>query len=236
MSSRRLKRVSRGLVLAFVLLTLLVVPIGGAVAQPEAATTHPGVVRSVNGSTAVPSSSSSVTVSVNHTKVNARTGDLVNITSTVHNSGNESIGPATVYLTLIDVDTHAPLDLEDWAATRAHQIDSLGPGQSATQNYSVKSIKGGKYRVYITVVPKNDSSSTQRPAAVQRPVAVSPPVNIMLTQRNNLNPGNVLPTILGVPISLLALAGAVVTVRRRKLRPADETDGSDPTHTGGDDR
>lgn len=236
MSSRRLKQVSHGLVLASVLLAMLVVPIGSTVAQPGATAAHPGVVRSVNGSTAAPSSSAAVTVSVNQTTVHARTGDLVNITSTVHNTGNASIGPATVYLTLMDVKTHAPLDLEDWAATRAHQIDSLDPGHSTTQNWSLKSIKGGTYRVYITVVPKNDASGTQRPAAVQRPVAVSPPVNIMLTQRNNLNPGNVLPTILGVPVGLLALAGAVITVRRRKLRPVDETDGPTPDRSGGSDR
>ncbi|GGL71710.1 hypothetical protein [Halocalculus aciditolerans] len=220
-STRRM----RSLILLAVLLSMLVVPMGTVLGQGTA-TAQTSVVESVNGSQ-IASSSTPLTVTVNRSTVHARTGDVVNITSTVHNTGNASTGPVTVYLTLMDVKKQAPLDLEDWAATRSHQITSLGSGHATAQSWSVKAIKGGTYRVYIVAVPSNASSQSQRPTAV------SDPVDLMFTQSNNLNPGNVLPTILGVPVGLLVLAGAVITVRRRQLRPADEPDSD---RSGGDDR
>jgi hypothetical protein len=102
----------------------------------------------------------------------------------------------------------APVDLEDWSAQRAVTIGSLAPGQSKDVGWSLRLIKGGSYVVYANAIERGSTR-----------VSVGQEVPLAVVAQKNLNPDNVLPVALGVPILAGAALFGPVVLRRRKLTP-----------------
>ncbi len=59
------------------------------------------------------------------------------------------------------------------------------------------------------------SSSPRRPTlAAESPLAISPAIQMHVEEHRALNPGGVLPTVVGVPLLLLLVFGGLKVVRR----------------------
>jgi ABC-2 type transport system permease protein len=147
-----------------------------------------------------------------------KTGDKVEFSTRLTNTGGEVSPPLIVAMNIINLDAQGDVvDPEDWSPQRAQYLESLGPGESATMSWIVNTILDGDYMVYMVLLPEPASIET-----TSQPVASSG-IHLTVTPFTRLNPGGVLPYVIGGP--LLLLAGIVVIYRLRR-RNIDEGEGS----------
>jgi len=101
------------------------------------------------------------------------------------------------------------VDLEDWSASRTHELAPLAPGRSTTLSWDVQAVNAGSFDVYVVVLPNGPST------AGTGPLVVSPPLHVTVTGRRTLNAGGALPVVIVMPV-LLGLVAAATRIRIRQ--------------------
>jgi hypothetical protein len=107
------------------------------------------------------------------------------------------------------VTTAVYVDLEDWSASRTHEVPPLKPGASTALSFELQAVNAGRFNVYVVVLPNGPSSEGTGP------LAVSPPVHVTVAGRKTLSAGGALPVAVAVPV-LLGVALAVARIRLRR--------------------
>jgi hypothetical protein len=133
-------------------------------------------------------------------------GDRATVTATVTNSGTLPLRGVVVMLSLLDRSRTpaVPLSVEDWTAMpEAGHVASLGPGHTLERTWPLRMVQSGRLAVLATAVV-SDSGTVSNSAPLAWDIA---PVR-------NLRLQTVIPTIIGVP--LLVVAGCMTSVWRRR--------------------
>lgn len=135
-------------------------------------------------------------------QLNGTAGDFVTVLAQIKNTGNQPVNNITTYLSLVDNGNKLPVDLEDWSAEKGLFIGTIDAGQTLPLNWKIHFVKAGTYS--LTVIADIEG--------VDRPIA-SVITHFSVAAKKNLNPGQVLPVALGMPILLLAVM-AIIQYRR----------------------
>jgi hypothetical protein len=151
--------------------------------------------------------SGTLTVSVSESDISLLTGDSLTFTSEIANNGTEITPSLVANLNFVSINNDVYVDPEDWSPDRTVIVDPILPGSSSTQSWTVNPVLKGEIGVYVAVLPRTD-------VAGAGPLAASPAIHLSVGERRSLNPGGVLPAVLGVP-ALLALAFAGIRLARR---------------------
>jgi hypothetical protein len=148
-------------------------------------------------------------ISVDLDHVVASTGDQLEFKTVVKNPGSQASAPFNVSMNIIKIGSGDPVDPEDWSPERSQEIDSLAPGASAEQSWTVDTIMAGNYMVYLTVIPiPSGPEATSQTTSSQG-------IHVTVNQVTRTNPGGVLPFAIGIP-ALLTLG--TFLIRRRWQR------------------
>jgi hypothetical protein len=123
-------------------------------------------------------------------------GDHLRFWSTINNTGALPIEGLVAWISLVEIDSgnEQPVDLEDWSAHKAVTGASLKPGQSLRTDWPMRLIKGGDYRVVVSVTDRGGHQ-----------VYTSPTVQFHVRQKPVLQAGRVLPVAAGIPLLLTGL-------------------------------
>jgi hypothetical protein len=150
-------------------------------------------------------------------------GEYVTLEAAVVNVGTQPISNVTTYLSLVDVGTHMPVDLEDWSAEKGLFIGTIAAGDTLPLVWKIHLIRSGDYTASVVAEAEG----------VDRPV-ISRVTYLKALPKRNLNPGNVLPVALGEPILLVFGFLLLRFLRTRKLR-AGQDGGENPRTRGTSD-
>ncbi len=136
-------------------------------------------------------------------------GDHLRFWSTITNTGAKPIEGLVAWISLVEIDpgNEQPVDLEDWSAHKAITGAALGPGESLRTDWPMRLIKGGDYRVVVSV--------TDRGSHI---VFTSPTIQFHVRQKPVLQTTRVLPVAAGVP---LLIVGIMVLDQARRRRRRD---------------
>ncbi len=147
-----------------------------------------------------------------------KTGDKVEFNTLVTNNDSEVSPPLIVAMNVINLDAKGDVvDPEDWSPQRTQYIDSLGPGESTNLGWIINTILDGDYMVYMVLIPAPSSTeSTSQPIA-------SSGIHLTVTPFTRLNPGGVLPYVIGAPLLLMIV---IILVYRRRRQAIDMGDAS----------
>jgi hypothetical protein len=137
----------------------------------------------------------------------AQTGDVIVFRSTLTNPSDAPSAPTLLFLTILDSQQAAPMDLEDWTTQRSVVVPPLAPHASASQEWSVRAIAHGDYKILVVAMPNATDSSR---------VSTSEAQAVHIAPRTNLNPGGIAGVALGVPLAVALIALAVRQGRRRR--------------------
>ncbi len=130
-------------------------------------------------------------------------GDYVTVLGRIRNTGRKSIVNITTYLSLVDTENKLPVDLEDWSAEKGLFIGSIEPGQTFPLQWKIHFVKAGTYSlIIVAVAPENETP------------AVSTITHFTVAPKRNLNPGNVLPVVLGTPIAIALILSFLIYRRQ----------------------
>jgi hypothetical protein len=123
-------------------------------------------------------------------------GDHLRFWSTIANTGESPIDGLVAWISLVEIDpgNEQPVDLEDWSAHKAVTGVSLKPGQSLRTDWPMRLIKGGDYRVVVSVTDRGG-----------RQVFTSPTVQFHVRQKAVLQVGRVIPVAAVIPLLIAAL-------------------------------
>ncbi len=149
---------------------------------------------------------------------NVNTGDEIDFKTLVANSGTEDSPPLMMAMNIINLGKGDPVDPEDWSPERTQEVDPVGPGESAEQEWQVDAILKGDYMVYLTAVAVPEAAE-----ATTEPVS-SPGIHLTVQEFTRTNPGGVLPVALGIPVGLSV---GTVVLRRYWRRERSTAGGSD---------
>ena len=139
-------------------------------------------------------------------EVSEPAGQFVNIQANITNLGTQPI-EGVAYISILDVISGQPIDLEDWSAEKGINVSSISPSQSVTHDWTVRLVKAGNYTIDVLFNENGDLSSP----------AVSSRVSLVVMPKVNLNPNNVLPVAFGAPAALIMIFALVNYLRRNKL-------------------
>lgn len=155
--------------------------------------------------TAVASSEPSpVSVETDRTTFDAGPGEKVTFSSTITNTGNESLSGLIAHLNILTSDPGVYVDPEDWSAKRTQYLNELPPGGSVQLSWTVQAVTTGPLILYVAVTDTAKGS-----------VSASPPIEMNVGGQRVVNSGGVLPLVLWMPAGVLALLGATLFRRRR---------------------
>jgi len=123
-------------------------------------------------------------------------GDQLRFWSTITNTGAKPLEGLVAWISLVEIDpgNEQPMDLEDWSAHKAVTGAALKPGQSLRTDWPMRLIKGGDYRVVVSVTDR--SSHT---------VYTSSTIQFHVRQKPVLKTTRVLPVAAGVPLLIIGL-------------------------------
>jgi hypothetical protein len=123
-------------------------------------------------------------------------GDHLRFWSTITNTSTTPVEGMVAWISLVEIDpgNEQPVDLEDWSAHKAITGATIGPGQALRTDWPMRLIKGGDYRVVVSVT--NRGSNT---------VFTSPTLQFHVQQKPVLQAGRVLPVAAGVPLMIIWL-------------------------------
>jgi len=154
----------------------------------------------------------SLTITIDTASKHVKTGDSVEFSTTVTNTAAESSPPLIVAMNVINLDaTGDVVDPEDWSPQRTQYMDTLEPGESATQKWIINTILEGDFMVYMVLIPEPESAE-----ATSHPVTSSG-IHLTVDPFTRLNPGGVLPFAIGGPILLLVITYFVYRRRRQQI-------------------
>ena len=123
-------------------------------------------------------------------------GDHLRFWSTITNTGSSPIKGLVAWISLVEIDpgNEQPVDLEDWSAQKAITGASLKSGESLRSDWSMRLIKGGDYRVVVSITDRGG-----------RQVYTSPTVQFHVRQKPVLQAGRVLPVAAVIPLLFIGL-------------------------------
>ena len=150
-----------------------------------------------------------VVVSLDRASVANKLGESFSFHSTIANSGRTPLSGLVAHLNIVALSKGVYVDPEDWSSQRTRYLPDLAPGARTEVPWKVQSVNGGRFAVYVAVLPGAGQAS-----AVDSPT-VSPALAVRVTERNTINSGGVLPLALGVP-ALLGLMTLGLRVRRNR--------------------
>ena len=130
-------------------------------------------------------------------------GDYVAVEGTIKNIGDRPLNNIVTYLSLVDNGTKLPVDLEDWSAEKGLYIGTIDAGQTLPLNWKIHFVKAGMYSLIIVA----EAAGYDLPQA-------SSIVQFNVNPKINLNPGEVLPVALGMPIALTSILFLLAHRRR----------------------
>ncbi len=133
-------------------------------------------------------------------------GDYATVLAQIANTTQQPISDITTYLSLVDMQAKLPVDLEDWSAEKGLYIGTIDAGQTLPLNWKIHFVKAGSYNLTIVA----DIAGQDIPI-------VSTLTQFAIQPKINLNPGQVLPVALGMPLLLLCLVGFIQHRRNSKL-------------------
>lgn len=123
-------------------------------------------------------------------------GNHLKFWSTITNTGDRPSEGLVAWISLVEIDpgNEQPVDLEDWSAHKAVTGARLGPGQSLNTEWPMRLIRGGDYRVVISVTDRN-----------RQTVTTSPTIEFHVKQKPVIQSSRILPVAAGVPLLLIWL-------------------------------
>jgi hypothetical protein len=123
-------------------------------------------------------------------------GDRLRFWSTISNTGKKPLEGLVAWISLVEVDpgNEQPVDLEDWSAHKAITGAAIGPGEFLETDWPMRLIKGGDYRVLVSVTDRGG-----------RGVFTSQAIQFHVRQKPVLQAGRVLAVAVGVPLLILGL-------------------------------
>jgi len=139
-------------------------------------------------------------------QLNGTAGDFVTVQAQIRNASDQPINNITTYLSLVDNGNKLPVDLEDWSAEKGLFVGTIDVGQTLPLNWKIHFVKSGTYS--LTVIADIEG--------VDRPIA-SVITYFSVAAKKNLNPGQVLPVALGMPIFLLVIMAIIQYLRNLKV-------------------
>jgi hypothetical protein len=152
------------------------------------------------------------TITVDTESRHVKTGDSVEFSTTITNTAGEDSPPLIVAMNVINLDAAGDVvDPEDWSPQRTQYIDTLGAGESTTQNWIINTILEGDFMVYMVLIPEPESDE-----ATSHPVT-SGGIHLIVDPFTRLNPGGVLPFAIGGPVLLLVITYFVYRRRRQQI-------------------
>lgn len=136
-------------------------------------------------------------------------GNHLRFISDITNMDNKTIEGVVAWLSLVEVDpgNEQPVDLEDWSAHKAVTGARLEPGKPLKTDWSMRLIKGGDYRIVISVTTRNS-----------RNVFTSPVIQFHVRQKPVLKSSRVLPIAVGIPLLIGFLIGFTKYRQKIKIR------------------
>jgi hypothetical protein len=151
-----------------------------------------------------------ISVDLDYTVV--KTGDKVEFNTLVMNGSAEESPSLIVAMNIINLDAQGDVvDPEDWSPQRTQYLENLAPGDSANLAWIINTILDGDYMVYMVLIPEpSDTESTSLPVA-------SSGIHLTVTPYTRLNPGGVLPFVIGGPILVLVGIYVIFRLRRRQI-------------------
>jgi len=123
-------------------------------------------------------------------------GDNLRFWSTITNTGAKPIEGLVAWISLVEIDpgNEQPVDLEDWSAQKAITGAALGPGESLRTDWPMRLIKGGDYRVVVSVTDRGSHT-----------VFTSSTIQFHIRQKPVLQTKRVLLVAAGVPLLIVGL-------------------------------
>jgi hypothetical protein len=171
---------------------ILFAVLAGAGLAPRAAAADPGT----------------VDVTLTPSPLNTVMGERFTIRAQFVNSGATPTEPLVADLNVASL-TGVYVDLEDWSASRTHDVAPIAPGGNASLSWDIQAVNAGSFDVYIVLLPNGPAS------AGTGPLVASPPVHVTVAGRRALNAGGALPIAVIVPVLLgLTAVGARYRLRR----------------------
>ncbi len=151
-------------------------------------------------------------VSISMTDTTVRAGGAVLFNTVVTNDAMEPSPALIVAMNIINLDAEGDVvDPEDWSPERTQYIEQLAAGESANLSWRVNAILDGDYMVYMVVIPAPGAAD-----ATSQPIASSG-IHLTVTPYTKLNPGGVLPYVIGGPLLLGLIIFFVYRHRRRQI-------------------
>lgn len=151
-------------------------------------------------------------VSISMTDTIVRAGAPIEFDTEVTNEGMEGAPPLIVAMNIINLNAQGDVvDPEDWSPQRTQYVPQLAAGASATLSWRVNAILDGDFMVYIVAIPAPSAVD-----ATSQPVATSG-IHVTVTPYAKLNPGGVLPYVVGGPLVLGLIIFLVYRHRRRQI-------------------
>jgi hypothetical protein len=155
---------------------------------------------------------SAVEVALDRASVATRLGEGFGFGSTITNTGRTPLAGLVAHLNVLGLTDGVYVDPEDWSPDRTKAVPALAPGESADVGWTVTAVNGGRFAVYVVVVPRDAPRTESSGLAIGRPMA------LRVAERRTLNSGGVLFLVVGVP-ALLGLGALAMRSRRRFGRP-----------------
>lgn len=123
-------------------------------------------------------------------------GNHLRFWSTITNTGAKPVEGLVAWISLVEMDpgNEQPVDLEDWSAHKAITGATLGPGESLRTDWPMRLIKGGDYRVVVSVTARDSQT-----------VSTSSTVQFHVRQKAVLETTRVLPVAAGIPLLIIGL-------------------------------
>ncbi len=151
-------------------------------------------------------------ITIDQASATVKTGDSITFNTTVTNPAAEASPSLIVAMNIINLNaTGDVVDPEDWSPQRTQYIAALAPGASQTLNWVINSIVDGDYMVYMVLIPAPASADT-----TSQPVASSG-IHLTVTPFTRLNPGGVLPYVIGGPLVVGLIMFFIYRSRRRAI-------------------
>lgn len=151
-------------------------------------------------------------LSIDTDVVEVKTGDMVEYSTRVTNHGGEDSPSLIVAMNIVNIDPEGDVvDPEDWSPERAQYIDSLESGASASNHWIISPILDGDYMVYMVLIPEPvGEGKTSEPI-------VTSGIHLTVVPFNRLNPWDVLPYTIGVPLFLGVVLLLIYHRRRQQI-------------------
>ena len=149
-------------------------------------------------------------ISISMESMTVKASDSVFFDTVLTNNTTEASPTIFVAMNIINLEKAGePIDPEDWSPQRTQSIDSLAPGESVTLSWRVNAILKGDVMIYMVAIPQpNGQNVTSNPVA-------SPGIHLTVTPFTRLNPGGVLPYVIGQPLVVLVGIYLLNRLRRR---------------------